>query len=118
MGISREDAEAGRVDLSEVIESGAPDMPPEPPGAILYDWMEDFGLSANALARALRVPPNRITGILRGERAITAETALRLGRYFGTSARFWLNLQSSFDLERAKDLHGERVAREVMHHAA
>ena len=80
--------------------------------------MEDFGLSATALARALRVPPNRITGILRGERAITAETALRLGRYFGTSARFWLNLQSSFDLERAKDLHGERVAREVRHHAA
>jgi addiction module HigA family antidote len=118
MGISREDAEAGRVDLSAVMEAGAPDLEAEPPGAILRDWMEDFGLSANALARALRVPPNRITGILRGERSITAETALRLGRYFGTSARFWLNLQSAFDLQRAQAEHGELVAREVTCHAA
>ena len=61
------------------------------------------GLSANALALALRVPGNRITYILNRQRGITADTALRLGRYFGTSAQMWMNLQSTYELEAAED---------------
>jgi antitoxin HigA-1 len=118
MVISREDVEAGRVDLSDVVEVGAADLPPVTPGEILRDWMDDVSLSANALARALRVPPNRITAILKGDRAISAETALRLGRFFGTSPQFWLNLQTAYDLEVARAEHGQRIEREVLHHAA
>lgn len=118
MMISRKDVDAGRVDLSDVVDPDAGRLPPATPGDILKDWMGDFGLSANALARALRVPPNRITAILKGERAITAETALRLARYFGTSAEFWLNLQMAFDLKTAQATYGPVVEREVLPHAA
>ena len=72
-----------------------------------------FGLSANALAGALSVPPNRITGILNGTRRVTADTALRLARYFGTTAHFWLNLQEQFDLTVTAAEQGERIAQEV-----
>jgi len=75
--------------------------------------MKPLGLSANALARDLDVPPNRITEIINGERAITADTALRLARYFGTSAAFWLNLQTRFDLETADDQHGAEILNRV-----
>ena len=71
-------------------------------------------MSAHALALALRVPANRITMILAGERAVTAETALRLARHFGTSAGFWLNLQKTYELEVAERTSGERVRAEVM----
>jgi addiction module HigA family antidote len=64
--------------------------------------MTEIGLSANALALALRVPGNRITAILNGQRGITADTALRLGRCFGTSAQMWMNLQSTYELEAAE----------------
>jgi addiction module HigA family antidote len=70
-------------------------------------------MSANALALKLRVPANRLTEIIRGERAISAETALRLGRYFGTGAAFWMNLQSSYDLAQAERDIGARINREV-----
>lgn len=72
------------------------------PGEILQEeFLAPLGMTANALATALRVPANRIGAILRGERAVTADTALRLGRYFGTSAEFWLNLQTAHDLTKA-----------------
>jgi len=70
-------------------------------------------LSANALALALRVPANRLTEILNGRRAITADTAMRLGRYFGTSAQMWVNLQAKYDLESAEEKLAERIQMEV-----
>ena len=83
------------------------------PGEILLeDYMKPVGLTQNALARSLRVPPRRVNEILHGERAITLDTSLRLGRYFGQSPRFWLNVQTECDLCNAKQLM-ERVAREV-----
>ena len=73
------------------------------PGQLLRaEFLEPHQLSANALAKALHVPPNRITAILNGQRAITADTALRLGRYFGTTAEFWLNLQNDHELRLAR----------------
>ncbi len=78
-------------------------LPLSTPGELLRrEFMESVALSANALGRALHVPPNRITAILNGNRAITADTALRLARYFGTSAEFWLNLQTDYDLRLAR----------------
>ena len=72
------------------------------PGEILSDELDEFGISAAELARTLHVPTNRITQILRGQRAITADTALRLGQWLGTGAEFWLNLQKSFELRQAQ----------------
>ena len=90
------------------------DLAPVHPGEILAeDFMAPRNLTANALALALRVAPNRISDIVRGKRSITAETALRLGRYFGTSPDFWANLQAHYDLELAKDQYGPTIEREV-----
>ena len=83
------------------------------PGRILRREMAERGLSANALALALRTPSGRITDILNGKRGVSPETALRLGRYFGNSARFWLNLQTAFELARAESEIGSRIAAEV-----
>ena len=78
-------------------------LDPITPGEILReDFMEPMGLSINRLARDLAVPPNRISGIVNGKRAITADTALRLQRYFKIEAQFWLNLQSEHDLRMVK----------------
>jgi addiction module HigA family antidote len=78
-------------------------MRPVSPGEVLREQLEELGMSANALAEALHVPANRITGILNETRALTPETALRLERFFtGTTAQFWLNLQTSFDLRRTE----------------
>ena len=88
-------------------------MVPIHPGRILKRELMARGLSANALARALRVPSGRIVDIVNGKRAISAETALRLGRYFGNDALFWVNLQSQYDLAVAMRDVGRRVAREV-----
>jgi len=88
-------------------------MVPIHPGRILKRELMARGLSANALARALRVPSGRIVDIVNGKRAISAETALRLGRYFGNDALFWINLQSQYDLAVAMRDVGRRVAREV-----
>ena len=83
------------------------------PGEILLeDYMKPVGLTQNALARALGVPPRRVNEIIHGKRAITLDTSLRLGRYFGQSPRFWLNVHTECDLRNAKQLM-ERVAREV-----
>ena len=88
-------------------------LPPIRPGEILADELAALGLSANALARALDVPANRISEIVGGRRAVSADTALRLARYFATSARFWLNLQQSHDLAVAERDHGEAIAKAV-----
>jgi addiction module HigA family antidote len=77
-------------------------MVPIHPGRILRRELRARDLSANALARALRVPSGRIVDILNGKRAISAETALRLGRYFGNDPRFWINLQAQFELTLAR----------------
>ena len=82
---------------------------PVHPGAILADELEDLDLSASALARAIKVPPNRITQIVNGERSITGDTALRLGHWFNMNPVFWLNLQSNFDLNLARQAVGEEV---------
>jgi addiction module HigA family antidote len=81
------------------------------PGEILGDELEELGMSAARLARTLSVPANRISQIIAGKRAITADTALRLARYFGTSADFWMNLQKSYDLDLARQHIGRAVAR-------
>ncbi len=84
------------------------------PGEILLEeFMKPLGLTANALALALRVPANRIGAIVKGERAVSADTALRLARYFGTSAQFWLNLQTSHDLSVTEKDTGKDIARDV-----
>jgi antitoxin HigA-1 len=88
-------------------------LPPVHPGGTLARELDARGLSANALALKLRVPANRLTEILRGQRAISAETALRLGRYFGTGAGFWMTLQGNYDLALAEQELGDRISREV-----
>ena len=88
-------------------------MVPVHPGRILRRELHARELSANALARALRVPSGRIVDILNGKRAISAETALRLGRYFGNDAQFWVNLQAQYELAVARRAVGARVKREV-----
>jgi len=87
--------------------------PIHPGEVLLIDFLEELGLSQYRLAHALSVPPRRINEIVHGKRAITADTALRLGRYFGTSAQFWLNLQSRYDLEVQQDRLGPRLVAEV-----
>ncbi len=73
------------------------------PGDILaHEYLEPLGMSARALAVELGVPPNRLTEIIAGRRAVSADTAIRLGRYFGTDPRFWLNLQAAHDLSKAE----------------
>ena len=84
------------------------------PGEILREELEVRGVSANRLALDLRVPSNRITSILNGKRAVTADTALRLARYFGNSARFWMNLQAHYDIEVAEQERGEEIRRSVI----
>ena len=77
-------------------------MVPVHPGEILEEELQELGMSANALAKALCVPANRITTILNGSRSVTADTALRLSRYLGTTPEFWLNLQKTFELRTAQ----------------
>lgn len=80
------------------------------PGEVLMeDFIEGFGITQNKLATSVGVPPRRINEIVHGKRAITADTALRLGKYFGTSAQFWLNLQTRYDLDLAEDRVSEQI---------
>jgi len=88
-------------------------LPPVHPARTLRAEMQARGLTANALAFKLRVPGNRISEILRERRGVSAETALRLARCFGTSAEFWVNLQSRFDLAKARRECGSAIAHEV-----
>ena len=88
-------------------------MRPVHPGRILRREIEARRLSASALAIALRTPSGRVTDILNGKRGVSSETAMRLGRYFGNSPRFWLNLQTTYELAVAEAEMGERIAAEV-----
>ncbi len=89
-------------------------MRPVHPGEVLReDYLAELGMSANALAKALHVPAPRVNDIVRERRGITADTALRLARYFGSTPQFWLNLQSAYDLRRAEIAAGSRIKREV-----
>ena len=89
-------------------------LPPIHPGELLRDELGEIGTSLNELARALRVPMNRISAVVNGKRSITADTAMRLARYFGTSPQYWLNLQSAYDLEVAAIKIGSKIEREVL----
>jgi addiction module HigA family antidote len=90
-----------------------------PPGEILLEeFMRPMGISINALARAIAVPPNRVSAIVNGKRAITADTALRLGRYFGVSPEIWLDLQSDYDLRSARRRVGKEIEQRVPTRAA
>jgi antitoxin HigA-1 len=94
-------------------------IPPIHPGEVLLEeFLEPMGISQYRLARDTSVPPRRINEIVHGKRAITADTALRLARHFGTSERFWMNLQIRYDLEREKDRLGDRLDREVARRSA
>jgi addiction module HigA family antidote len=89
-------------------------LAPIHPGEVLHEeFLQPFAVSQYRLAKDIGVPPRRINEIVRGTRAITADTALRLSRYFGTSERFWLNLQTRYDLEIEKDRLGKRLQNEV-----
>ena len=89
-------------------------LKPIDPGEVLAaDFLEPLSLSQYRLARDISVPPRRINEIVHGTRAISADSALRLARYFGTSDRFWLNLQARYDLEMERDHLGARLAKEV-----
>ena len=89
-------------------------MAPIHPGEVLQaDFLEPLGVSQYRLAQDISVPARRINEIVHGKRAVSADTALRLARYFGTSERFWLNLQARFDLEQQRDVLGTRLEKEV-----
>lgn len=89
-------------------------MPPIHPGEVLLEeFLKPMGISQYRLAKDISVPPRRINEIVHGKRAITANTALRLSQYFGTSERFWMNLQTRYDLEIEKDRLGDRLAKEI-----
>ncbi|MFQ5679299.1 MAG: HigA family addiction module antitoxin [Gemmatimonadota bacterium] len=93
-------------------------LPPVHPGEILHqEFLIPLGISQYRLAKDTSVPPRRINEIVHGTRAITADTALRLSRYFGTSEGFWLNLQTRYDLEVEKDRLGDRLDEEVVRRA-
>lgn len=88
-------------------------MRPVHPGEVLREELEELGLSANGLAKALGVPANRVTAVLNGERGVSADTALRLARYFGTTPQLWMNLQKTWELRRAEIESGREIAARV-----
>jgi addiction module HigA family antidote len=99
--------------LQGVLMSRKPLAPVHPGEVLLEEFLEPLGLTQYRLAKALSVPARRINEIVHGTRAVTAETALRLARCFGTSARFWLNPQTAYDLDVEQDRLGKRLVREV-----
>jgi antitoxin HigA-1 len=109
MVILREEIENGLVDLSD---EGDELLPPIHPGEHVRDWLEQTGVTAYALAKAMKVPQTRIAEILAGRRGITVDTAARLGRAIGTSAEMWIGLLTSYELELARRARvGEDVER-------
>jgi addiction module HigA family antidote len=87
--------------------------PVHPGEVLLEEFLKPMGISQNKLARAISVPPRRINEIVLEKRSISADTALRLAQYFGTSAKFWMGLQSDYDLDITKDKVGQRIQKEV-----
>jgi antitoxin HigA-1 len=95
------------------------DFAPTHPGEVLReDFLKPLGLSQYALAKAIGVPQIRVSEIVNGKRAVTPDTALRFGRYFGTSAEFWIGMQATFDLETARDRVGAEIEAQVRPRAA
>ena len=86
-------------------------MRPVHPGEILRDELDNIGLSANALSKSLDVPVNRVTMILKGQRGVSADRALRLARYFGTTPQIWLNLQKTWEFRQAEIAAGQKIAK-------
>ena len=92
-------------------------MRPVPPGEILKEeFLKPLGMTANALAKAIEVPPNRITAILKDQRGITGDTAIRLGTFFNTSPEFWMNLQMTYELRKAQKAMPARVRKSIEDH--
>lgn len=119
MSIRRDELDAAKTDLAGVIDARRVPMKPIPPGEFLRtEFLEPLELSAYRLAKDISVPLNRIVGILAGRRAITADTALRLARYFQTDAQSWINLQAQYDLAVTRRAVGKRIDREVKPRAA
>ena len=115
MAISRRDVDRGIVDFSDVAAPGR--LPPVHPGEILRnEFLEPHGLSVYRLAHALRIPRPRLNEVVRGRRRVTTDTALRLARYFGTTAEFWIRLQVRHDLDRAEGTRRE-IERAIEPHA-
>jgi addiction module HigA family antidote len=90
-----------------------PLSPVHPGEVLLQEFLQPLGLTQYRLAKTLNVPPRRINEIVHGQRAVSADTALRLARFFGTSDRVWLNLQAAYDLDVERDRHGDRIRRDV-----
>lgn len=117
MGISRDSVNAGLVDFADVATGHR--LPTVHPGEILRDeLLVPLKISVYALARAIKVPRSRLNDIVLGRRSVSADTALRLGRYFGTTPDFWVNLQARFDLEVAERSLRRRIEREIAPRAA
>jgi addiction module HigA family antidote len=87
--------------------------PVHPGKILLHEFLNELGVTSYALAKGIGVPTNRVTGIVNGDRSITADTALRFGRFFGNSPEFWMNLQMHYDLEVAERQSGRQILREV-----
>ena len=99
-----------KTDFSDVTARPRKRLPITHPGKMLQEeFMKPHDLSSNALAHALHVPANRISAIVKGQRAITADTALRLSRYFGTTAEFWINLQKDYELRTARNASAAEI---------
>jgi len=117
MSIKREDVDTGRIDFADVITGKK--LPPIHPGEILRDeFLDPMKISVYTLAQAIKVPRSRVNDIVLGRRGITADTAFRLARYFGTTPEFWINLQARYDLDVAERTLRRRIEREVRPRAA
>jgi addiction module HigA family antidote len=111
--LEEEDIYRGEKGVGRVLMAHRKLAPVHPGEILLEEFLSPLGVSQYRLAKETTVPPRRINEIVRGSRSISADTALRLARYFGTSERFWLNLQARYDLEVEKDRLGDRLRREV-----
>src|SRR6516225_11367591 len=117
MNIKREDWDAGRIELGDIVSGRR--LPLIHPGEILRDdFLVPMKISVYTLAQAIKVPRSRVNDIVLGRRGITADTAFRLARYFGTTPEFWINLQARYDLDVAERTLRRRIEREVRPRAA
>jgi len=117
MSIKRDDLDAGRIDFAGVTTGKR--VPLIHPGEILrYDFLQPLKISVYTLAQVIKVPRSRVNDIVLGRRGITADTAFRLARYFGTTPGFWINLQARYDLDAADRKLRRRIEREVSPRAA
>ena len=117
MSIQREDIDRRKIDFSDVASGRR--LPPVHPGEILRDeFLTPMDLSVYRLAKAIKVSRPRLNDIVIGRRGVTTDTALRLGRYFGTTPEFWINLQTRYDLDVAERRVRRKIEREIQPHAA